>query len=156
MNPDELIRIEMGHPYWVQFPEFVAFKTRRSLEDEPRPTTASPLRRTDTRTPDEVIRTAYREIDGKLRQELLDRIIAAPPAFFERLIVALLIRMGYGGTEIETGKAIGRSGDGGVDGVIDQDPLGLDRVYIQAKRYAPGNNVGASAVRDFFGTRLAA
>jgi restriction system protein len=75
----------------------------------------------------------------KLRQDLLDRIVAAPPAFFEHLIVSLLIKMGYGGSEEEAVKAIGGSGDDGVDGVIDQDALGLDRVYIQAKRYSPGN-----------------
>ena len=75
----------------------------------------------------------------------------ASPAFFEQLIVELLTAMGYGGSPQEAGRAIGRSGDGGVDGVIDQDPLGVDQIYVQAKRYAPGNPVGASAIRDFFG-----
>src|SRR5206468_4671054 len=72
--------------------------------------------------------------------------------FFERLIVNLLLSMGFGGSAAEAGRAIGRSGDDGVDGVIDQDALGLDRVYIQAKRYAVGNNIGAGAIRDFFGS----
>ena len=60
--------------------------------------------------------------------------------------------MGYGGSTADAGRALGRSGDDGVDGVIDQDALGLDRVYVQAKRYANGNNIGAGAIRDFFGS----
>lgn len=103
-------------------------------------------------TPDEVMRTAHKQIEAALGQDLLDRIYASPPAFFERLIVSLLLKMGYGGSATEAGRALGRSGDDGVDGVIDQDALGLDRVYIQAKRYADGNNIGAGAIRDFFGS----
>jgi restriction system protein len=79
-------------------------------------------------------------------------VIAAPAEFFERLVVQLLIAMGYGGTAANAGRALGKSGDGGVDGVIDQDALGLDRIYVQAKRYADGNNVGSGAIRDFFGS----
>ena len=67
-------------------------------------------------------------------------------------MVNLLLSMGYGGSTAEAGRALGRSGDDGVDGVIDQDALGLDRVYIQAKRYTTGNNIGAGAIRDFFGS----
>ena len=69
---------------------------------------------------------------------------------FEDLIVTLLIAMGYGGAREDAGRSIGRTGDNGVDGVIDQDPLGVDQVYIQAKRYAEGNNIGSGAIRDFF------
>ncbi len=83
---------------------------------------------------------------------LLDRIRRAPPVFFEKLLVNLLLSMGFGGSVADAGRALGRSGDDGVDGVIDQDALGLDRVYIQAKRYAEGNNVGSGAIRDFFGS----
>src|SRR4051794_27233923 len=101
-------------------------------------------------TPDEAMRTAHKQIEAALAQDLLDRIHASPPAFFERLIVSLLLKMGYGGSATNAGRALGRSGDDGVDGVIDQDALGLDRVYIQAKRYAADNNIGAGAVRDFF------
>ena len=138
--------------YLAKFPEFIAFRTRRSPEEEPLPSTLPTLLKSDTKTPDEVMRTAYQEVESKLRQDLLDRIVASPPAFFEHLIVSLLVKMGYGGTEEEAVKAIGGSGDDGVDGVIDQDVLGLDRVYIQAKRYSPGNNVGSSAIRNFFGS----
>ena len=107
---------------------------------------------TAEQTPDEIMRAAHRRIEAALAEELLDRVRAAPPDFFERLIVNLLLAMGYGGSAADAGRALGRSGDDGVDGVIDQDALGLDRVYIQAKRYAAGNSVGPGAIRDFFGS----
>jgi restriction system protein len=102
-------------------------------------------------TLDEVLQTAHRKINAALAEELLDRIREGTPAFFENLIVALLLAMGYGGTSEDAGRALGRSGDNGVDGVIDQDPLGVDQIYVQAKRYADGNNIGAGDIRDFFG-----
>lgn len=98
------------------------------------------------------MRTAHKQIETALAQELLDRIRTAPPDFFERLIVNLLLGMGYGGSVADAGRALGGGGDDGVDGMIDQDALGLDRVYIQAKRYAAGNNIGSGAIRDFFGS----
>lgn len=103
-------------------------------------------------TPEEILRDAHQQVDAALAAELLDRVRAAPPAFFEGLVVTLLLAMGYGGSHADAGRAIGRSGDGGVDGVIDQDALGLDRVYVQAKRYADGNTVGSPAIREFFGS----
>jgi len=103
-------------------------------------------------TPDERMRQAHQQLEAALGQELLARIMMAPPSFFERLVVSLLIAMGYGGSVKDAGRALGRSGDDGVDGVIDQDVLGLDRVYIQAKRYSAGNSIGAGAIRDFFGS----
>jgi len=104
-----------------------------------------------SQTPDEKMRNAYTNINATLAEELIDRVRELSPAFFERMIVDLLISMGYGGSEEEAGQALGQSGDGGVDGVIDQDPLGVDQIYIQAKRYAAGNNIGSGAIRDFFG-----
>jgi restriction system protein len=101
--------------------------------------------------PDEVIRSANAELQQSLGVELLAKILASPPNFFERLVVQLLIAMGYGGSAIEAGKALGKSGDGGVDGVIDQDALGLDRIYVQAKRYTD-NKVSSGEIRDFFGS----
>lgn len=98
------------------------------------------------------MRAAHKQIEAALAQDLLERVRAAPPTFFERLIVKLLQKMGFGSSAIDAGHVLGRSGDDGVDGVIDQDGLGLDRVYIQAKRYAVGNNVGSGAIRDFFGS----
>ncbi len=98
------------------------------------------------------MRMAHRLIETAIAQDLLDRIREAPPDFFERLIVNLLLSMGYGGSMANAGRALGRSGDDGVDGVIDQDALGLDRVYIQAKRYSAANSIGPGAIRDFFGS----
>ena len=102
-------------------------------------------------TPEEVLRDAHKRIKEALAAELLDRVREAPAAFFEQLIIKLLQAMGYGGSSEDTGRALGRSGDDGVDGVIDQDPLGVDQIYLQAKRYAEGNTVGAGPIRDFFG-----
>ncbi len=102
-------------------------------------------------TPDEELRRAHKKINDSLADELLERVRDASPAFFEELIVILLVAMGYGGSAEDAGRALGRSGDDGVDGVIDQDPLGVDQIYIQAKRYKAGNSVGSGAIRDFFG-----
>lgn len=103
-------------------------------------------------TPDEIMAAAHRQIEQTLAQDLLDRLRLGSPAFFEQVIIRLLLAMGYGGSVEQAGRALGRSGDDGVDGVIDQDALGLDRVYVQAKRYAVGNSVGSGAIRDFFGS----
>ncbi len=135
-----------------RFDAFKRFKEQsaeRTNLDQSLPESA---RTSATETPDEVMRIAHKQIESSLAQELLDRIRAAPPDFFERLIVRLLLSMGYGGSVADAGRALGRSGDDGVDGVIDQDALGLDRVYVQAKRYALGNNIGSGAIRDFFGS----
>jgi restriction system protein len=133
-----------------RFEEFRQFSDRSAqpTDDEvvPEPADAA------EQTPDEIMRAAHRRIEAALAEELLDRVRAAPPDFFERLIVNLLLAMGYGGSAADAGRALGRSGDDGVDGVIDQDALGLDRVYIQAKRYAASNSVGPGAIRDFFGS----
>jgi restriction system protein len=133
-----------------RFEEFRQFSDRSAQSTDaevvPEPADAA------EQTPDEIMRAAHRRIEAALAEELLDRVRAAPPEFFERLIVNLLLAMGYGGSAANAGRALGRSGDDGVDGVIDQDALGLDRVYIQAKRYAAGNSVGPGAIRDFFGS----
>lgn len=107
-------------------------------------------------TPDELLRVTIADIEAALSSELLDRVLAAPPAFFESLIVTLLLRMGYGGSREEAGRSVGKSGDGGIDGVIDQDPLGLDRVYLQAKRYKLDLPVSEPEIRAFSGSLGAA
>ena len=107
-------------------------------------------------TPDELLRRTVTSIEAALSAELLERILNAPPAFFENLIVTLLLSMGYGGSREEAGRAVGRSGDGGIDGVIDQDPLGLDRVYLQAKRYKVEASVSEPEIRAFSGSLGAA
>lgn len=146
----------IDNAYLSRFAEFIEFKQRRSPEEILDPVTQPTNTTTNTgspaRTPDEIMRAAHQEIEAELRSELLERILSASPAFFERLVVTLLVEMGYGGSVAAAGRALGRSGDGGVDGVIDQDTFGLDRVYVQAKRYSPANSVSSSAIRDFFGS----
>ena len=95
---------------------------------------------------------AYTEWSNLLEQELLALVRQAPPEFLERLVVKLLINMGYGGGDPERGVRTGRSGDGGIDGMIGQDALGLDKVYFQAKRYAKGTNVSSSEIQQFVGS----
>ena len=133
-----------------KFEEFRAFRTARpqdpSVPEERG--AAGPV--IDVATPEERIETAYSEVDDELRTELLDRIIKSTPGFFENLVVDLLLAMGYG-AGADAGKRIGRSGDGGIDGIINEDALGLDIVYIQAKRYGLGNAVGVDKVREFSG-----
>lgn len=130
------------------FPEFKSFKDANGQAPAALRPDAVNLK---AMTPDEIIRSANAELNQSLSAELLSKILAAPPNFFERLVVQLLVAMGYGGSAIEAGKALGKSGDGGVDGVIDQDALGLDRIYVQAKRYAE-NKVSSGEIRDFFGS----
>ncbi|MBG0811538.1 restriction endonuclease [Methylosinus sp. H3A] len=146
-NPERI-----DNAFLNRFEEFRDFVKGSQQEDaEAPPVALSPIE-LRSQTPDEIMREAHREIDASLRRDLLDRVRGAPPEFFERLLVNLLLGMGFGGSVADAGRALGRSGDDGVDGVIDQDALGLDRGYIQAKRYAEGNNVGSGAIRDFFGS----
>ena len=137
-----------------QFEEFREFRRRSDKPDETAPQPQVTTSLSDQKeTPDEIMRASHGQIETALAQDLLARVRNAPPDFFERLIVNLLLSMGYGGTSADkAGRTLGRSGDDGVDGVVDQDILGLDRVYIQAKRYAAGNNIGSGAIRDFFGS----
>lgn len=104
----------------------------------------------DSRTPQELLEFGYLRLRNDLANELLDAIKQSPPAFFERLVVELLLRMGYGGSRKDAGKAIGRSGDGGIDGIIQEDKLGLDAIYVQAKRWQ--GSVGSREIRDFVGS----
>lgn len=142
----------INNAYLDQFKEFQDFKAKVNEADGT--TAATPVQASEplsTETPDEALRKAHGAITGALAADLLDRVRKATPAFFEKLIVELLLAMGYGGTSEEAGRALGQSGDDGVDGVIDQDPLGVDQIFVQAKRYAEGNNISAGAIRDFYG-----
>lgn len=128
-----------------RFPEYQAFKAGGKSS-----TVAVDSVRLDEVTPAEAIDAAVSSVRAAVSSELLDRIKAAPPDFFERLVVDLLLAMGYGGSRRDAGAAVGRSGDGGIDGVIKEDRLGLDAVYIQAKRWeAP---VGRPLVQMFAGS----
>lgn len=101
-------------------------------------------------TPDEVIERAFRSSRDALADELLERVKNCTPAYFETLVVQLLIKMGYGGSREEAGSAVGQTGDGGIDGVINEDRLGLDAIYVQAKRW-DGRSVGPEDIRGFIG-----
>ncbi|ANK90548.1 MULTISPECIES: restriction endonuclease [unclassified Rhizobium] len=114
---------------------------------------AKPLETASLRTtPEEQIDAAHAALQSALRDELLQRVLANSPAFFELLIVDLLVAMGYGGSHKDAATQLGRSGDGGVDGIVNEDRLGLDRIYVQAKRYAPANPVGRPDVNGFVGS----
>ncbi|ELH7812160.1 restriction endonuclease [Vibrio harveyi] len=143
-NPNTVI----DNNYLKQFDEFIAFKDQRNGQYELAQTNPNDAEET---TPDEVLRLAYKQINEALASEILSRTRKVSPAFFEQLLIELLLAMGYGGTGEGMAHTLGKSGDNGVDGVINQDPLGVDQVYIQAKRYAEGNNVSSSDIRDFFG-----
>lgn len=129
----------------MQFPEFAAFR-KKSSTPSPDPK-AAPV---GEKTPQERIEEAYEELQATVAKELLDKIAASSPAAFERLVIQLLLKMGYGGGQREAYEHLGGSGDGGVDGVINQDTLGLDRVYIQAKRWK--DSVGVDRIYAFAGS----
>jgi len=107
---------------------------------------------TSDATPEEQIDAAHAVLTAALKADLLQRILDQSPSFFERLIVDLLVAMGYGGSHEDAARQLGKSGDGGIDGVIDEDRLGLDRIYVQAKRYAVGSSVGRPEVQGFVGS----
>ncbi|MCR5220918.1 MAG: restriction endonuclease [bacterium] len=141
---------QIDNQYLKRFPEFVEYLQARVRKIVIPPKT--PDEGTFPKTPDEIIHAAHAELENALAQELLSRILEQTPAFFERLVVQLLVAMGYGGSLAEAGLVLGKSGDHGVDGVIYQDALGLDRIYVQAKRYAAGNTVGSPEIHNFFGS----
>ncbi len=143
-NPHTVI----DNQYLKQFDEFIAFKDQKNEQPEVGESSQSVAEET---TPDEVLRAAYKQINDALASDILSRTRKVSPAFFEQLLIDLLLAMGYGGSNEGMAHTLGRSGDNGVDGVINQDPLGVDQIYIQAKRYADGNNISAGDIRDFFG-----
>lgn len=102
--------------------------------------------------PDEIMRAAHRQIEITLRDEVLDRIVNRDPRFFETLVLKVLLALGYGGGDPATAETVGGAGDDGIDVVVRQDPLGLDRVYVQAKRYARDRTVGPDTVRALAGS----
>lgn len=132
-----------------QFPEFVEFRTVRSDETHSSATVTSVTAPPVVATPEEALEEAYERLRGGLESELLQRVMSASPAFFERLVIDLLVRMGYGGSFRDAGQAIGRSGDGGIDGIIKEDRLGLDVIYVQAKRWE--SSVGRPEIQKFAG-----
>jgi len=135
---------ELNVGFLERYPEFMAWKRP---ERPATPAAEAP----PSDSPEEAIASSFELLNASLAREIVERVHSFSPAFFERLIVDLLVRMGYGGGRLEMGRALGRVGDGGVDGVIKEDELGLDVVYVQAKRLDPDSPVPLREVRDFVG-----
>lgn len=133
------------------YPAFAKWRTQRKARQSPQRTSSDTVQDGPTRTPEEVWEDVTRQMREALELEVLDRIRKAEPKFLEQVVVDLLIAMGYGGGDTTMGHVIGRTGDGGIDGTVREDALGLDEVYVQAKKYAEGNTVGAGALRNFAG-----
>jgi restriction system protein len=141
-NPN---RIDMK--YLREFPEYIEFRetTRDTFETS---TIEDDL---DELTPEEALEEAYQKIREDLSDEVLKAVINSSPGFFEKLVVALLVKMGYGGSRRDAARAVGGSGDEGIDGIIDEDRLGLDTIYIQAKKWKEDSVVGRPEIQKFVG-----
>lgn len=134
-------------PYLSQFEGFDKFRTGSGNAGET--PAIEPTSVVGTGTPDERIEAAFTDMNAALRSELLERVQTIHPTAFEKLIVDLMLGMGYGAGG--SGQHLGRTNDGGVDGIINEDVLGLDIIYLQAKRYATGNVIGVEKIREFAG-----
>jgi restriction system protein len=130
---------EINKKLLEQYPEFIEFKKRKSQH------TSTSIER----TPEEIIDDAYEDINEKLAGDILEQVMKCSPSFFEQLVVDLLVKMGYGGSREDAARAVGKRGDGGVDGIIDEDRLGLDTIYIQAKRWE--GTVSRPEIQKFVG-----
>jgi len=145
-NPE---RIDVG--YLRQFEKFESFRAEGKATPEKNESTSA-IPATSEQTPEEIIGYQTELIHESLRRDLLEQVSRVDPEVFEQLVVDLLIAMGYGGTEEDAGRAVGQTNDGGIDGIIKEDVLGLETIYVQAKRWQ--NTVPISQVRDFAGALL--
>jgi restriction system protein len=140
---ENLSRIDMK--YLEKFPEYLDFRDRTK---EPQPGPEEPEK--SVLVPEESLDEAYQKLREDLARELLDNILRSSPSFFERLVVEVLVNMGYGGSDINAARTVGKSGDEGIDGIIDEDKLGLDRIYIQAKKWTD-QPIGRPEIQKFVG-----
>lgn len=138
----------VGMPLLMRFPEYVAFR-QGSSSGPSAIKVSSPTEGTDNRTPDDLIEDGYTQLRSALVSDLRDRIASMSPAAFEQLVVDVLTSMGYGGPQDDAGIVVGRGGDEGIDGVIKEDRLGLETIYIQAKRWQ--GTVGRPDIQRFAG-----
>jgi restriction system protein len=133
-----------------QYPSFLEFIKRppsgKSESDKPFQLVQEPIQQ----TPQELLDSSYQALHNQIAVEFLERVSKSTPSFFEKLVVDLLVAMGYGGSRLDAGKAIGKVGDDGIDGIIKEDRLGLDAVYVQAKRWK--GTVGRPDVQSFAGS----
>lgn len=139
-------RIDIG--YLERFPEFVEFRYGGSDAKDAAPRDAAA---TAGETPEEQLEEAHAALNATLAEELLEKLLAGSPDFFEQVVVDVLVAMGYGGSHREAGERLGQSGDGGIDGVIREDALGLDAIYLQAKKWATDRAVGRPDIQAFVG-----
>lgn len=137
---------EINIKFLQQFPGFNEFRKKKDDEEEGQ---EQVMQEDSSQTPQELLEYGYQKIKRDLAQELIESVKKASPRFFEQLVVELLLKMGYGGSLKDAGKAIGQSGDGGIDGIIKEDKLGLDVIYIQAKRWEA--IVGRPEIHKFVG-----
>lgn len=143
-------RIDMK--YLEQFPEYIDFRDKEGTRRKSSENDIDIGIKEIHKTPEEVLEYAYQEIRENLAQELLALVKKSPPSFFERLVVELLVNMGYGGSRRDAARAVGQTGDEGVDGIIDEDKLGLETIYIQAKRWEA--SVGRPEIQKFVGALM--
>lgn len=129
-----------------QFPEFIEFREISKQENDA--VVPAEIAQSKT-TPEEAIELAHQGLREELSHELISRILSCSPTFFEQLVVELLVKMGYGGSRRDAGERIGQTGDGGIDGIIKEDRLGLDTIFIQAKRWQ--GSVGRPEIQKFVG-----
>ena len=147
LENSSLDRIDLK--YLMNFDKVRDFRST-SDENENNSTNSISLLLDSDKSPRELLEESYAQIRDDLAQELLLRVKECSPEFFEKLVVDLLLKMGYGGSRSDAGKAIGQSGDGGIDGIISEDRLGLDNIYIQAKRW-DDTTVGQPEIQKFVG-----
>jgi len=133
-----------------KFDEFLEFRQRSRDGEQQSVSGAASVSEEEELTPEESLELGYQKLRRALASEVLERVKDCTPVFFERLVVELLLKMGYGGSRKDAGEAIGRSGDGGIDGIIKEDRLGLDSVYVQAKRW-DDTVVGRPEIQKFAG-----
>lgn len=140
---------EITSQFLMRYQEFVDFKSLKKTKDNGEESEENHFYFSNDKTPEESLEYAYQKLRSELAKEVLDVVKGCSPAFFEKLVIDLLIRMGYGGSRKDAGQALGKSGDGGIDGIVKEDKLGLDTIYLQAKRWE--NSVPVKEIRDFTG-----
>lgn len=141
-NPEKI-----DNTFLKKYPSFLEFQNKTHTKERINKETTS----INQSTPEEDLESAYGSLRSTLAEELLEKVLSLSPLFFERLVIDLLVAMGYGGSITDAGKAVGKSGDEGIDGIIKEDKLGLDIIYIQAKRWKPGTVVGRPEIQKFVG-----
>jgi len=151
-NGSELLRTNLEKvniSILEQYPEFIEFRNRKKDKNVTGLQSEAETDREEPLTPEDALASAYKKLRSSLESEIINSVKEVSPSFFERLVVDLLVKMGYGGNRQDAGRALGKSGDGGIDGIINEDRLGLDVIYIQAKRWE--GSVGRPEIQKFAG-----